>query len=227
MEEMTNNNKALVVLSGGQDSTTCLALAKRRYDYVEALTFDYGQKHAIEIECAKRIAEMLEIPHTVMPIHNLLSNSALTEHTDTNKPHELDERLPSSFVPGRNALFMTLASIVAYGKGLENIVIGVCENDYADYPDCRAEFVRSMQNTISLALDKPMRIYAPLLYMKKSEIWRLAKDLEILDIIIQHTHTDYNGEHTTLNEWGYGTLDNTASQLRASGFYHAKQQGWL
>ena len=223
---------ALVLLSGGQDSTTCLFWAMHpnfgAFTRVEAIGFDYGQKHAVELEQARKIAEGAGVPFHVMDIQGLLSGSALTEHEkDVAGQHEQAPNLPASFVPGRNALFLTIAASHAYTRGIHDLVGGMCQTDYSGYPDCRRVFIDSQQTTLSLALEADVRIHTPLMYLTKAETWKLASDLGMLDVVRDLSHTDYNGDRTTYNEWGYGKLDNPASVLRARGYEEAKARGWV
>ncbi len=219
---------ALVLFSGGQDSTTCLYWALREFDRVEALGFNYGQKHAVELAQARLIAEQAQVPFREMDISGTLSSSALTEHDkDVSAPHELNEELPASFVPARNALFLTLAAGQAMQHQIADLVGGMCQTDYSGYPDCRRVFVDSMQTSLSLALDTDIRIHTPLMYLTKAETWRLANELGALEVVRELSHTDYNGDRSTLNEWGYGKLDNPASILRAQGYEEAKAKGWV
>jgi len=222
------SSKSLVLFSGGQDSTTCLYWAKKQFATVEALGFRYGQKHDVELQQAQLIAEKAQIPFQVLNITGMLQGSALTEHDKSiSAPHELNQNLPASFVPGRNAVFLTIAASYAYTKGITDLVGGMCQTDYSGYPDCRRVFLDSLQTTMSLALDTDLRIHTPLMYLTKAETWKLAHDLDVLDIVRDFSHTDYNGDRTTYNEWGYGKLDNPASELRAKGYEEAKANGWL
>jgi len=222
------NNKALVLFSGGQDSTTCLYWAKKHFTAVEALGFRYGQKHDVELQQAEIIATKAEIPFRVLDITGMLQGSALTEHNKAiSDPHELNPNLPASFVPGRNAVFLTIAASYAYTHDISDLVGGMCQTDYSGYPDCRRVFIDALQTTMSLALDKDLRIHTPLMYLSKAETWKLAHELGVLDIVRDYSHTDYNGDRTTYNEWGYGKLDNPASELRAKGYSEAKAKGWL
>lgn len=219
---------ALVLLSGGQDSTTCLFWAKEHFETVRALGFDYGQKHGVELEQAKVIADEAEVPFTVLDTGTLLEGSALTEHDrDVSAPHEKDEDLPASFVPGRNALFLSAAASHAYNHDITDLVGGMCQTDFSGYPDCRRSFIDAMERSLSLALDADIRIHTPLMDLTKAETWKLAKDLGVLEIVRRKTHTDYNGDRSQFNEWGYGKLDNPASKLRARGYHEAKEKGWV
>lgn len=219
---------ALVLFSGGQDSTTCLFWAKQQFEKVVALGFRYGQKHDVELKQASLIAEKANVPFHVIDITGMLQGSALTEHNkDVSAQHELNPELPASFVPGRNAVFLTIATSYAYTHGITDIVGGMCQADYSGYPDCRRVFVDSLQTSMTLALDNDVRIHTPLMYKSKAEAWKLAYELGVLEIVRDLSHTDYNGDRTTYNEWGYGRLDNPASILRAKGYEEAKQKGWL
>ena len=219
---------ALVLFSGGQDSTTCLYWAKQRFERVEALGFAYGQKHNVELKQAHVIADKAGVPFNVLDLAGVLHGSALTEHEkDVSAQHELNPDLPASFLPGRNALFLTVAASHAIQRGIHDLVGGMCQTDYSGYPDCRRVFIDSIQTSLTLALGEDLRIHTPLMYLTKAETWKLANDLGILDIVRLDSHTDYNGDRSTLNEWGYGTLDNPASILRAKGYEEAKAKGWV
>ncbi len=218
---------ALVLLSGGQDSTTCLFWALRRFARVEALGFDYGQRHAVELQQARLIAERAEVPFRILTLPPL-GGSALTEAgADVNAPHAQDAALPASFVPGRNAVFLTLAASYAYTQQISDLVGGMCQTDYAGYPDCRRTFIDAQQTTLSLALGRDVRLHTPLMYLTKAETWKLAADLGVLDTVRELTHTDYHGDRSERHPWGYGKLDNSASILRAKGYEEAKARGWL
>lgn len=228
LSKANSESTALVLFSGGQDSTTCLYWAKHRFAYVECLGFDYGQKHAVELEQARKIASDANVPFSIIDIRNTLSGSALTEHEkDVSTFHEKDAELPASFVPGRNALFLTLAAAYGYTRSIRDLVGGMCQTDYSGYPDCRRVFIESIECSLSLGMNCDLRIHTPLMYLTKAETWRLANELGILEIVRNDTHTDYNGNRTTFNEWGYGELDNPASELRARGYEEAKANGWV
>ncbi|GAB2661072.1 7-cyano-7-deazaguanine synthase QueC [Vibrio panuliri] len=189
-------NKAVVVFSGGQDSTTCLVKALSEYDEVHAITFDYGQRHKLEIEVAQQLAQELGVKaHKVMDVSllNELAISSLTRD-DIAVSHELQENgLPNSFVPGRNILFLTLAGIYAYQVGAETIITGVCETDFSGYPDCRDEFVKAMNQSLVVGMDKPLFIQTPLMWLNKAETWALADQYDALDLVREKTLTCYNG----------------------------------
>lgn len=187
---------AIVVFSGGQDSTTCLIQALTQYDHVHCITFDYGQRHNQEIEVAKKVAiELGTTSHKVMDV-GLLNELAVSSLTRDNIPvsHELQENgLPNSFVPGRNILFLTLAGIYAYQLGAESVITGVCETDFSGYPDCRDEFVKSINQSLVLGMDRKLRIDTPLMWLNKAETWALADKYGKLDYVRNQTLTCYNG----------------------------------
>lgn len=220
-------NKAIVLLSGGQDSTTCLYWAKKNFNEVYAIGFDYGQMHKIELEKATEIAAITEVSYKVLNVKGLLANSSLTNHTDHNEKSYLNSSLPASFTSGRNLLFLTIAASMGAELGIQDIVTGVCQTDYSGYPDCRKSTIDSLQTTLSLGMGAgDYRIHTPLMYLTKAETWKLAKELDCLNIIIDYTMTDYNGS-LNKNEWGFGDIDNPATSLRAKGYYEAKEKGWL
>jgi 7-cyano-7-deazaguanine synthase len=188
------NSKALVVFSGGQDSTTCLFWALKQFNEVEVVTFDYNQKHSLEIECAKNIANELGVRHHIldMALLNQLAPSALTRDDIEVKDGE-EGGLPSSFVPGRNLVFLTFAGILASQIGAKHIVTGVCETDFSGYPDCRDIFVKSLNVTLNLSMDAQFVIQTPLMWIDKAETWKLADELGALDFVREKTLTCYNG----------------------------------
>jgi len=190
---MLNEEKAVVVFSGGQDSTTCLFWAKQQFAEVEVVTFDYGQRHRLEIECAAEIARDLGVQQTVldMSLLNQLAPNALTR-TDVEITHEEGE-LPSTFVDGRNLLFLSFAAIMAKQKGARHLVTGVCETDFSGYPDCRDSFVKSMNVTLNLSMDYPFVIHTPLMWLDKAQTWKMADELGAFDYVRERTLTCYNG----------------------------------
>lgn len=219
--------KAVVLLSGGQDSTTCLYWAKKYFSEVYAIGFDYGQMHVKELEQAQKIAKDANIDYKIFNIKGLLSPSSLTEKTDHNKKSNINKDLPASFTAGRNLLFLSIAGSFAANNGINDIITGVCQTDFSGYPDCRRNTIDAMQLSLSLGIGiGDIRIHTPLMYLTKAETWKLAKDLNCLDVIINDTLTDYNGS-TILNEWGMGINDNPATNLRVNGYYEAKQKGWI
>jgi 7-cyano-7-deazaguanine synthase len=224
------NSKALVLFSGGQDSTTCLAWALDRYESVETIGFDYGQRHFVELECRKTVIEELRksfpkwsdrlgMDHMLdLKLLGQISDTALTE----SKSIEVQKNgLPNTFVPGRNLMFFTFAAAVAYRRGLEVLVGGMCETDYSGYPDCRDNTLKSMQVSLSLGLDSPMVIETPLMWIDKAATWRMAQQLGgnlLVSLVQEHTHTCYLGDHSTKNVWGYGCGTCPACALRKTGF---------
>ena len=156
-----------------------------------------------------------------------MASSSLTEHTDHSKASYIDNSLPASFTSGRNILFLTIAASYGAEQGINDLVTGVCQTDYSGYPDCRKTTIDSLQTTLSLGLGAgDYRIHTPLMYLDKAETWKMAKDLNCLDVIINDTLTDYNGDMTK-NEWGYGNENNPATELRVKGYYKAKEKGWI
>lgn len=186
--------KAIVVFSGGQDSTTCLFWAKEQFKEVEAVTFDYGQRHRLEIECAKQIAKEVGVKHHIldMSLLNQLAPNALTRD-DIEVEEGKDGELPSTFVPGRNLLFLSFAGVLASQVGAKHIVTGVCETDFSGYPDCRDVFIKSLNVTMNLAMDDTFVIHTPLMWLTKAQTWELADQLGVLDFVRNNTLTCYNG----------------------------------
>lgn len=186
--------KALVVFSGGQDSTTCLFWAKAQFGEVEAVTFDYGQRHAQEIDCAKEIAAELGVKHHILDMSLLsqLSANALTRDDIQIVDGEAGE-LPSTFVPGRNLLFLSFAGVLASQIGAKHIVTGVCETDFSGYPDCRDIFIKSLNVTLNLSMDQTFVIDTPLMWIDKAQTWALADQLGAFEFVREKTLTCYNG----------------------------------
>lgn len=221
------HTKAVVIFSGGQDSTTCLYWALKKYDVVETITFNYGQKHFIELDCAKRICERENVKQTIIDISFLdtIVESALTSNGDVN---ELNEKgLPSSFVPNRNQLFITLAHAYAQKIKADTLVTGVCETDYSGYPDCRNEFIESIAKTSNLGSASNILIETPLMWLNKAQTFQLAKDFNCLKEVLEYSHTCYNGDHSNRHDWGYGCGTCPACMLRAKGFEDAKSEGLI
>lgn len=222
-------SRALVLFSGGQDSATCLAWALARYAHVETLGFDYGQRHRVELDCRPRILSHLRehFPDwgTRLGEDHLLDLALLGQISDTaltqDKAIELMANgLPSSFVPGRNLIFLSFAAAIAYRRGLDVIVGGMCETDYSGYPDCRDNTIKAMQLALSLGLDTRLTLETPLMWRDKAETWLLAQSLggqALVQMIVQETHTCYVGDHQTLHAWGYGCGQCPSCELRARG----------
>ena len=210
-EQTLDKEKAIVVFSGGQDSTTCLFWAKKHFEHVELVTFQYGQRHDKEIEVAETIAKEQGLKHHLLDMSLLsqLTPNALTQH-DMNIEQEGDE-MPNTFVPARNLLFLSFAGALAYQLNAKNIITGLCETDFSGYPDCRDSFIKSMNVTLSLSMDKDFVIHTPLMWLDKKETWALSDELGVLDYIRHNTLTCYNG---IIGE-GCGTCP--ACQLRARG----------
>lgn len=189
-----NNKKALVVFSGGQDSTTCLFWAMKKFGDVVAVTFDYGQRHSLEIECAKKIAKEFNIEHHILDMNllNQLAPNALTRD-DIKIEYGEDGAPPSTFVEGRNHLFFSFAAVMAKVRGINHIVVGVSQTDFSGYPDCRDAFVKSLNVTLNLAMDYDFVIHTPLMWIDKEQTWELADELGKLDYIREKTLTCYNG----------------------------------
>lgn len=224
------NNKALVLFSGGQDSTTCLAWALDRYDYVETIGFNYGQRHAVELQCRDQVIEQLrtQFPHWADKLGNdhMLDLSVLGQISDTaltkDKAIEFENSgLPNTFVPGRNLLFFNFAAALAYRRGLEVLVGGMCETDYSGYPDCRDNTLKALQVALSLGLDRPMVIETPLMWIDKEKTWHMAHSLggaQLVQLIEEHTHTCYLGDREHRHPWGYGCNQCPACDLRRKGY---------
>jgi len=220
----------IVLLSGGQDSTTVLAWALRDLGFARTISFDYGQRHRVELEQSKKISELFGAEsHVVLPVEALhvLGGAALTSDTikveakasaDSRNAHAFTHGLPSTFVPGRNMLFFTLAAAYGAKFGIYDLVTGVCQQDRSGYPDCRAEFVQAAQDALSAALDERVSITAPLLNHTKAQTWALADELGILDVIIDYTHTCYHGDRDVKHEWGYGCGSCPACVERSKGY---------
>ncbi len=224
-----SQRKALVLFSGGQDSTACLAWALERYAQVETIGFDYGQRHRIELDC--RLDVLREL-HAQFPAwspklgeDHLLDLSLLGQLSDTAlteaRAIEMQANgLPNTFVPGRNLLFLSFAATLAYRRGASVLVGGMCETDYSGYPDCRDNTLKALQVALSLGLDQPMTIETPLMFLTKAQTWRLSEQLggtALNDLIIESTHTCYLGQRDLRHAWGYGCGSCPACELRARG----------
>lgn len=218
------------MFSGGQDSTTCLAHALSKYDRVETLGFDYGQRHSVELQARLTVLQQLrtQFPqwtpklgedHVLsLDVLKQIGGSSLTE--DVAFAMQADG-LPNTFVPGRNLLFLTLAGALAYRRGLQVIVTGVCETDFSGYPDCRDDTMKAMQLALNLGLERRLRIETPLMWIDKAATWQMAQDLggdALVQLIVQDTHTCYEGTRDVLHAWGHGCGHCPACDLRAKGW---------
>jgi len=227
---ITDARKALVLFSGGQDSTTCVAWALDRFDHVETIGFNYGQRHSIEMEMRLPVldgirhlvadwAHKLDQDHVVdLNVLGDISDTALTSETEIKLN---DSGLPNTFVPGRNLMFLTFAAAVAYRRGLGTLVGGMCETDFSGYPDCRNATITSMAETLSLGMDESFAIETPLMWLDKSETWSMAEKLggnALVELILEDTHTCYLGERGIRREWGYGCGECPSCALRANGW---------
>jgi len=188
-------SKALVVYSGGQDSTTCLFWAKKHFDEVFAIAFDYGQRHIVEIEAAKKIASEAEVILNIFKINLLseVSHNSLTDQMMEVESDKPDHRPPNTLVEGRNMLFLTYAAIFAKANGISEIITGVGQADYSGYPDCRNEFIRALNQTLNLSMDFGYHLHTPLMWLDKSEIWKMADELGVFEIVRDQTITCYHG----------------------------------
>jgi len=226
---------ALVLFSGGQDSTTCLAWALDRFDRVETVGFDYGQRHRVELDCRDGIvrglkalnpswAKSLGDDHTIdLAALGSISDTALTRDTAIEMQAN---GLPSTFVPGRNLMFLTMAAALAYRRGLTHIVGGMCETDYSGYPDCRDETIKALGTALNLGMDRRFVLETPLMWIDKAATWRLAESLggaALVDLIREQTHTCYLGERGRRHDWGYGCGTCPACDLRAKGYERYRQ----
>lgn len=211
-------DQALVVLSGGQDSTTCLYWAIKKFgiECVSSVTFDYGQRHRIELDCAQEIAAFAGVPNVVLPIDTFaaLGGNALTDASvDVETQIDAETGLPNTFVPGRNLIFLTFAAAFAYQRGIANLVTGVAQTDYSGYPDCRAETMTALQSALRAGMESDIRIHTPLMQLSKQETVELARELGALPALAM-THTCYNGERPPCGHC-------PACELRAKGFADA------
>ena len=231
---MSDARTALVLFSGGQDSTACLAWALERFARVETIGFDYGQRHRVELDCRQTVRRELaaQFPawgaklgedHVLdLSLLGQISDTALTE----SRAIEMQANgLPNTFVPGRNLLFLSFAATLAYRRGASVLVGGMCETDYSGYPDCRDNTLKALQVALSLGLDQPMTIETPLMFITKAETWALTERLggaALNALVVEHTHTCYLGDRTQRHAWGHGCGTCPACELRAQGY-----EGWL
>ena len=231
-----NSETALVLFSGGQDSTVCLAWALERFSRVETIGFDYGQRHAVELSVRGRLREKMSALNShwaarlgddhVIKLDALaaISDTALTRQTAIEIA---DSGLPTTFVPGRNLMFFCFAGALAYRRGARHLVAGMCETDYSGYPDCRDDTIKAMQVALTLGLDKRVAIHTPLMWIDKAKTFALAVEIggeAFLDLLIEESHSCYLGDRTSRHDWGYGCGTCPACQLRAQGFAKFKSR---
>jgi len=234
---MTDSRRALVLFSGGQDSTACLAWALERHAHVETIGFDYGQRHVVELECRLAVRAQL---HAQFPAwgekladDHLLDLSLLGQISDTAltdaRAIEMNAHgLPNTFVPGRNLLFFTFAAALAYRRGLDVLVGGMCETDFSGYPDCRDNTLKALQVALSLGMDTRMTLETPLMWLDKAQTWALSAALggeKLNALIVEHTHTCYLGDREHRHDWGYGCGHCPACALRARGYKAWREHG--
>jgi len=221
---------ALVLFSGGQDSTTCLAWALARFGRVETVGFEYGQRHRAEMKARDRVlagiracfadwGKKLGDDHVLsLDVLKQIGGTALT---DTTKIEMGADGLPTTFVPGRNVMFLTAAAALGYRRGIADLVGGMCETDYSGYPDCRDETIRALQSALSLGMDRKFHLHTPLMWLDKAATWKLAHELGgagLVNLIREHSHTCYLGERGARHDWGYGCGECPACALRAKGW---------
>jgi 7-cyano-7-deazaguanine synthase len=227
---------AMVLLSGGQDSTVCLAWALERFGRVETIGFDYGQRHRVELDARMRVrARMVELnpawaqrlgdDHMVgLDALSALSDTALTRDSAIEMA---ENGLPTTFVPGRNLVFFAFAGALAYRRGAKHIVAGMCETDYSGYPDCRDDTIKAMQVALGLGMDRPIVIHTPLMWIDKAATFAMADEIggkPLVDLLLDETHTCYFGDREHRHAWGFGCGECPACRLRAEGFAKWKAQ---
>jgi 7-cyano-7-deazaguanine synthase len=225
-----SDDRALVLFSGGQDSTTCLAWALERYAHVETLGFDYGQRHRVELDVRPKVLAAMreQLPHLAarlgedhvidLAVLGQISDTALTRETEIAMQQS---GLPNTFVPGRNLVFLTFAGALAYRRGAKHIIAGMCETDFSGYPDCRDDTMKAMQLALNLGMESRFVIHTPLMWIDKAATWALARALggdALIEIIRRDTHTCYNGDRAHFHDWGYGCGACPACMLRAAGY---------
>ncbi len=223
---INENRGALVLFSGGQDSTTCLAWALSRFSRVETIGFFYGQRYAVELTCRHILRDRLL---TVVPTWSTrlgpdhMVDLSLPEHIRNAVLADQTNSLPTAFVPGRNLLFFTYAAAIAWSRALRHLVGGMCETDSSGYPDCRDDTLKALQVTLNLGLARQFVLHTPLMWRDKAATWQLAESLGgavLVDLIRTHTHTCYSGDRSSLHDWGYGCGTCPACCLRATGWKH-------
>jgi 7-cyano-7-deazaguanine synthase len=230
MTDGSLSQTALVLFSGGQDSTTCLAWALKRFEHVEMVGFNYGQRHAIELQCRDRLLEGIKSLRADWAVRlgetHTLAIPTLAEISDTALTREVEiaigaDGLPNTFVPGRNLVFLTFAAALGYRRGIRHIIGGMCETDYSGYPDCRDSTIKALQVALNLGMDQTFELHTPLMWLDKAATWKLADELGgagLVDLIREHSHTCYLGVRGAQHDWGYGCGECPACHLRAKGW---------
>ena len=233
---MVADERALVLFSGGQDSTVCLAWALERFAEVETIGFDYGQRHAVELAVRPVIREKMralkpEWSDRLRDDH-LIDLSVLGDISDTALTRDVaigmaESGLPTTFVPGRNLVFLTFAGALAYRRGARNLVAGMCETDYSGYPDCRDDTIKAMQVALTLGMDRRFVVHTPLMWIDKAATFAFAQEIggdKLLQLVVDETHSCYLGERSRRHDWGYGCGECPACELRAAGFAKWKKE---
>ena len=227
---MTPPDSSLVLFSGGQDSTVCLVWALERFEHVETIGFDYGQRHAVELEVRPRVRAALaaysEPWRARLGADHVVKIDALAEISETALTRDVaieisNSGLPTTFVPGRNLVFFTFAGAVAYRRGIKHIVAGMCETDFSGYPDCRDDTIKAMQLALTLGMDRRFVIHTPLMWIDKAATFALAHDIggdRLIDLLLAETHTCYLGDRRNRHVWGFGCGTCPACRLRADGY---------
>ena len=225
-----SSENALVLFSGGQDSSVCLAWALQTFDHVETIGFDYGQRHRIELDVRSEFRDGLLSLNSdwlnKLGLDHLIDLKVLGEISQTSLTQDVEitmgeAGLPNTFVPGRNLLFLTFAAAIAYRRGIKHIVTGVCETDYSGYPDCRDDTIKAMQVALGLGMDKRFVLHTPLMWLDKAQTWEMTEHLggeNLIDLIRVKSHTCYLGQRDQLHEWGHGCANCPACDLRRQGF---------
>jgi 7-cyano-7-deazaguanine synthase len=229
--------RALVLFSGGQDSTVCVAWALKRFAQVETIGFHYGQRHAVELDMRpalrKKLAALDAQWAARLGEDHLISLDALGAVSDTALTRDMaiemaSNNLPTTFVPGRNLIFLAFAGALAYRRGIKHLVAGMCETDYSGYPDCRDDTLKAMQLALTLGMDRRFVVHTPLMWIGKAETFALARQLggeKLLALVIEDTHSCYLGDRSQRHDWGYGCGECPACRLRAAGFAKFMQDG--
>lgn len=224
------HDKALVLFSGGQDSTVCLAWALQRFAEIETIGFDYGQRHRVELDLRPRIREAVAALDPAwkqrLGEDHLIRLDALGEVSETALTRDMDIQmsangLPTTFVPGRNLIFFTFAGAVAYRRGAKHLVAGMCETDYSGYPDCRDDTIKAVQLALSLGMDRRFVLHTPLMWIDKAATFALAREIggdKLFDLVVEDTHSCYLGDRSRRHDWGYGCGECPACRLRSEGW---------